>query len=179
MNTLYIFSDMRHTIQYYIYFFIPLIFHPNDKKQQSIQTWWMKDLEHKTTMQSLLKQLNYSHLGPSRFPYDQDSEWVVNHNDFVKPLALISLRSSRNRQRHWNLITIHGRVPDLDKESEFRMSENLFVCLCGARGMGSLKIRNTRERHRDTQTLLCKRMHNYWRTNKHVHTLNCSMSLLW
>lgn len=40
----------------------------------------------------------------------------MGNNDLVKPLALVSLRNSRNRQRHWNLITSCGWVQDLDRE---------------------------------------------------------------
>lgn len=64
----------------------------------------------------LLVHLKYSHLGSCAFPYDLDAEWVVGNKDPVKPLVLVSLRSIRNRQWHWNLITICGRIPDLDRE---------------------------------------------------------------
>ena len=73
--------------------------------------------------------MKHLHLGSCAFPYDLDSEWVHGKLDLVKPLALVSLRSSRNRQWHWNLITICGWVPDLDREGMF-VYLYLYVCVC-------------------------------------------------
>lgn len=62
------------------------------------------------------KTFGYSHYSPGAIPNNLDAEWVLDNSDPVKPIALFSLRSCRNRQLHWYLIAIIIWVIDLHVE---------------------------------------------------------------
>lgn len=70
-------------------------------------------------------QLKYSHLSSCAFPCDLDAERVVGDFHLVKPLVLVGLWSRGKRQRHRDLVTRRGWVPDLNGDGR-----NVFACHC-------------------------------------------------